>query len=316
MNNKFLQPIPKVIRIEPSGLCNLSCLHCPTGTIKQKRGVMKPGTFKIVMEFITSHVSNLRIGVLYHGGEPLLSSDFIYMVKAVKEGGIPFVKTVSNGMLLSKPLAKELVLSGLDSIEVSLDGLSPEMNNWIRRKSDFNVVVKNINHLIDNKIEFASKTPEIFITTTQFLNQNVDFSIENIATPMIPEYLLREFDEHLENGHVMFKSNYALVWPYMYVEKEIFNIYEENSCKLNFCDHINNTLTILWNGNVVPCCYDLTGKYIMGNIHSEEIETIWNNEKSIAIRKSIHEMKYNDLCKNCAVIGNKRYLVLRNAKVI
>ena len=47
----------------------------------------------------------------------------------------------------------------------------------------------------------------------------------------------------------------------------------------NFCDHIVNTFTIRWNGDVVPCCFDLINMMVMGNVVTEEIENIWNNEK-------------------------------------
>lgn len=32
-----------------------------------------------------------------------------------------------------------------------------------------------------------------------------------------------------------------------------------------------NTLTIRYNGDVIPCCYDLTSKLVMGNIQGQRL---------------------------------------------
>ena len=41
-------PLPKVVRIEPAGKCNLSCIHCPTGTVEMPRGIMDYDTFELI----------------------------------------------------------------------------------------------------------------------------------------------------------------------------------------------------------------------------------------------------------------------------
>ena len=72
--------------------------------------------------------------------------------------------------------------------------------------------------------------------------------------------------------------------------------------KGNFCDHTVSTFSIRWNGDVVPCCYDLINMMVMGNVLHEKIEDIWNNEKYIKLRKDIDEFNPPDLCKNCLVL--------------
>jgi len=310
MNKDFILPFPGVIRIEPASLCNLRCRNCPTGTIKTKQGIMSKGTFSIIFDQLKKNKDKIRVVVLYHGGEPFLNKDFISMLKKIKKLGIPFVKTVSNGMLLTESLSNELIDSDLDSIEISLDGKSPEENNFIRRNSDFDTVVKNIRLLIKCKHEKGSKKPKIFIATTQFLYNKLDIPD---SIPKVPEYLLKEFSEEHKNGEIDFKTTYAYVWPEIKLDENIYEIYSDpsNSPPKKICDHVNSTITIRWNGDVVPCCYDLTSICVMGNIHEQEISEIWNNEKYIELRKGIHEMKFNFLCKDCNVVKNEKYLILK-----
>ena len=162
ISNKYVRPFPRVVRIEPAGACNLACSHCPTGTIKMQRGVMRSGTFQATLESMRANIDSIKVVVLYHGGEPLLHKQFADMVKQVKSLGDVLVKTVSNGMLLSETAMIEIIDSGLDIIEFSLDGLSPEQNNFIRRNSDYATIISNIKSFIDYKQQKQSDTPKVF----------------------------------------------------------------------------------------------------------------------------------------------------------
>ena len=56
-------------------------------------------------------------------------------------------------MLLTGVLMEEIIDNGLDIIDFSLDGQSPEENNFLRRNSNFSTVVANIKRLIEVKRE-------------------------------------------------------------------------------------------------------------------------------------------------------------------
>lgn len=89
MFNQYIRPFPKVIRIEPAGSCNLKCSHCPTGTVKMSRSVMKPTTFSLILNSLQAHLDEIKVVVLYHGGEPLLNRNFAEMIKEIKSLNIP-----------------------------------------------------------------------------------------------------------------------------------------------------------------------------------------------------------------------------------
>lgn len=195
MLSEYIRPFPKVIRIEPAGACNLACSHCPTGTIKMPRGIMNSDTFAKIMHSLRKNINSVKVVVLYHGGEPLLNKSFTQMVKTVKSIGIPLVKTVSNGMLLTETVIDDIIDSKLDAIEISLDGDKPEINNLVRRNSDYNKVIANIKTLINRKIERNSEKPQVFVSSTQFLKNSADLLNEDIPTP--PIYYLN-FQENMQ----------------------------------------------------------------------------------------------------------------------
>ena len=314
MYSEYIRPFPRVIRIEPAGACNLACSHCPTGTIKMPRGIMNSDTFATIMDSLKKNIHSVKVVVLYHGGEPLLNKSFTQMVKAVKNLGIPLVKTVSNGMLLNETVIDAIIDSKLDAIEISLDGDSSEINNLVRRNSDYNKVIDNIKTLINRKIERNSETPQVFVSSTQFLRNPADLNDDIRSTS--PPHLLSEFSGKYASS-VSFKCTWAMRWPHMEVDREIYDIYYDSRDQenRNYCDLVDHTMTIRWNGDVVACCYDLTSKEVLGNVNQADLYNIWNNPKYLSLRHSIDTMQFIPLCNNCNVVKPKVYLTLKNSAI-
>ncbi|MBM4294253.1 MAG: radical SAM protein [Deltaproteobacteria bacterium] len=273
------------------------------------RGIMRPETFRSILTELVENLDSIKVAVLYHGGEPLLHPQFPDLVKQIKALGITFVKTVTNGMLLTDSLIKQLVASGLDSIEFSLDGRSAAENDFIRHGCDYNLVINNIKKLLDFKKETAHCSPEIYLATAQFLS-SLDNGMQN-DQPRIPPHLIKEFSEKYY-GEIHFKPCWAILWPSMEVNQSTYKIIRTfDNIPTNNCDMVESTITIRWNGDVVGCCYDLTSQYVIGNIHSEKLANIWNNQRYLRLRQSIATRQLLPLCSNCNVLNPPVYLSLR-----
>lgn len=292
----YVLPFPEIVRIEPSAACNLKCLHCPTGTVAMPRGVMAEQTFELVLSQIRSHT--IRVAVLFHSGEPLINNRFPSMTKRVKALGIPFVKTVSNGMLLTDTIIEELIDSGLDLIEISLDGESKAENDFIRRGCDFDMVVGNVKRFIAAKKRRKTNLPKIEITSTLFMSAGQ--AEPDSAVCPVPAFIANAFEGQTE---IDFKPTWAYIWPDLPIDAEVFSADKGTGATVNYCSQVRNNLNVCWNGDVVACCYDLTGKMVLGNIHNDSLETIWNNHAYQALRRSIDEMRFCDMCKNCTEVN-------------
>lgn len=144
-----MEALPPVIRIEPASACNLRCRHCPTGVTAMRRGLMSDALFKKILREISKNIPPLRVAVLYHGGEPLLNPRLPEMISDLKAVGMPQVKLVTNGMYLTGDLVERIVSSGLDHIEVSLDGESAEESDDVRIRSSAKLILSNIINLTD-----------------------------------------------------------------------------------------------------------------------------------------------------------------------
>jgi len=292
---------PKVLRIEPASKCNLGCVHCPTGTIEMKRGVMSLDIFKKILIEIKENRENIKVIVLYHGGEPFLNKNFFWMVEQIKEINSNFyIKTVSNGTVLNEEIIDQLVSSDIDLIEFSLDGYSVQDSEKIRKKSSTNKIIENIKKILEKKQELKSKL-KIQICNTQFILDK-----KNSTLPKTPDWITEIF----KNKDVTYKNFFAMQWPSMH-EKELneFDKMLISEDDKDYCDHVINTMTKRSDGTVVPCCYDLTTQLKMGNVMSDSLKNIWNNSDYDKLRLSIKSKKYISICKNCNVVRSPVYLV-------
>jgi radical SAM protein with 4Fe4S-binding SPASM domain len=266
-----------------------------------ERGIMTPDVFSKILSEIKNNKDNIKIIVLYHGGEPFLNKNFFKMVKEIKEINNNFyIKTVSNGTVLNEKIIDQIVCGDIDLIEFSLDGYSPADSEKIRKKSNTNKIIENIKKLLEKKKKLKSKI-KIQICNTQFISDK-----KNSTSLSTPDWILEIF----KNEDTTFKSFFAMQWPSMH-EKELneFDKMLISEDDKDYCDHVINTMTIRSDGTVVPCCYDLTTQLKMGNVMNDSLKNIWNNSDYDKLRVSIKSKKYISICKNCNVVRSPVYLV-------
>jgi radical SAM protein with 4Fe4S-binding SPASM domain len=72
--------------------------------------------------------------------------------------------------------------------------------------------------------------------------------------------------------------------------------------KPGFCSWLRQSV-ILWNGDVVPCCYDMEGQLVIGNaLKDGGFMKIWRSDKYKKYRRNIIRRKIT-LCRNCSRTG-------------
>jgi radical SAM protein with 4Fe4S-binding SPASM domain len=56
-------------------------------------------------------------------------------------------------------------------------------------------------------------------------------------------------------------------------------------------------------GEVLPCCREMEGKYVMGNLLEQPLDEIWNNSKFVDFRSRLICME-PDICQECHLAVN------------
>ena len=151
MNDKFNREI-NYARISVTDRCNLRCRYC-----MPECGVKKiPHADILTLEEIL-RVARIfaRLGIKkirLTGGEPLLRRNLSLLIREMKNiSGIEQIFLTTNGVLL-KNLAPELILAGLDGVNLSLDTLNDKTFSDLTRRKLFNQVMDGFNYLIDKNL--------------------------------------------------------------------------------------------------------------------------------------------------------------------
>ena len=127
------------LRLSVTDLCNLRCRYC-----------MPDGVEKLEREAVLTYEEFLRLAALFArcgidtvrvtGGEPLVRKKEAQLVAGLKETpGIRRVTMTTNAVLLAERLPA-LLDAGLDSVNISLDTLRPEVFRQITARDDFAAV--------------------------------------------------------------------------------------------------------------------------------------------------------------------------------
>ena len=121
--------------------CNLKCIHCRNelDTIGSNKELDTQEGFNLIDHLADNF--NLK-WLSFDGGEPLLREDLTELIKKAKSRNL-FVYLLTNGTLLTEDRVKKLKEVGLDSIQISLDGLENN-HDWIRGKGSYKRALEGI----------------------------------------------------------------------------------------------------------------------------------------------------------------------------
>ena len=137
------------IRVSVTQKCNLHCFYCHReGEDHDKYNYteMTPEEIKRIISVVASY----SIGkVKLTGGEPLIRSDILEIVKRISSiQGVSEVSMTTNGTFLND-LAKPLKEAGLARINVSLDTLNPKIYEMITGVDAFEKVISGIKRAVE-----------------------------------------------------------------------------------------------------------------------------------------------------------------------
>ena len=139
------------LRLSVTDLCNLRCRYC-----------MPDGVEKLEREAVLTYEEFLRLAALFAqcgidtvrvtGGEPLVRKGVEQLVAGLKATpGIRKVTMTTNGVLLAQQLPA-LLNAGLDSVNISLDTLRPEVFRRITARDEFAAVQAGLRAALESPL--------------------------------------------------------------------------------------------------------------------------------------------------------------------
>ncbi|NDP19464.1 MAG: radical SAM protein [Paludibacter sp.] len=290
--------LPTFISIEITNYCNLHCPECTVGKSEYSTDKKRNFNFVLFKNLIEQLKPTLTHIIFYFQGEPFLNNRLTEFVEFAHKSNI-FTSTSTNGQYLTKKIANEIVISGLDKIIVSVDGATQEVYEKYRVGGSLNKAIEGINELVNAKKEQKSSTPFIEV---QFLVLKTN---EHQMSDM------KRLSKSLHVNKLTFKT--AQLYDFekgndlMPVTKKYSRYKKRNDGKfylkgnqLNRCWRMYSGAVINVNGEVLPCCFDKGSDYSFGNINEKLFTDCWHSKKASDFRDGIlQNRKQYEMCRNC-----------------
>jgi MoaA/NifB/PqqE/SkfB family radical SAM enzyme len=143
--------------------CNYSCRHCAADD------QCLTESSELSLDEIRKVIDNLKtarpVMFSFFGGEPLLRKDILEIIDLIQEK-LPnnSIAITTNGSLLQK-YGRELLKRNI-ALAVSLDGISPEVNDKVRGAGTFRQITRNLAYLVAQKKELKDSKARISIAYT------------------------------------------------------------------------------------------------------------------------------------------------------
>jgi radical SAM protein with 4Fe4S-binding SPASM domain len=274
---------PERLDIELTNDCQLHCIMCPRGIGKMNRpvGYMDEALFSKVITESAGKVKRVWAHVF---GEPLLYPDLIWALTELRAVGF-WVGISTNCVALDKPMSEAIIRTGIDCLILSLDSLNKDKYETIRRGADFRRTLANIDACIDVRRQIPESKTELIIQIIDM--KDAEKEIETAR---------ERFGKNLEGiGQVFHK------WYSTYGGKVPGYGGNIISPTNGICESLDQTLAILWNGDVTICCHDVAGDYVFGNVRNSTLSELWNSASCRVMHEEIRNRTFAglEMCRNC-----------------
>jgi mycofactocin radical SAM maturase len=139
--------------------CNLQCAHCLSSSGRRDpRELTTQQCEAVIDELQRMQVFYVNIG----GGEPTIRPDFWHLLRYAVEHQVG-VKFSTNGVRITPERARFLAGTDYVDVQVSLDGATAEVNDYVRGPGSFDMAIR----ALENLREAGFRDPKISVVCTR-----------------------------------------------------------------------------------------------------------------------------------------------------
>lgn len=278
---------PVVFQVELTNRCPMTCQMCPrTHSMNRPLGYMSRETFLRVLDEAERTTSAL---FLHHFGDSLIHPDLAFFLDEARRRGVS-THLSANPVLLTDDRVRAVVDNGLHELVLSLDGVTPKTSEAVRGPAARNVALaeRRIRDLVAYRASVAARDPRIILQIVQQA-QNVHEVGQWLdrwrAEPGIDRVKVKSYTTWI--GGIEAIDNLRLAPP---VSKAGL-----------VCEKPWTSVTVLWDGRVVPCCFDYDGLLTVGTLREHTLAEIWRGDPLRRLRSRHRDGDLGDLalCRNC-----------------
>jgi radical SAM protein with 4Fe4S-binding SPASM domain len=280
---KLITEYPPYLLIEPVSTCNLRCPFCfqtdKSFTKKPFMGVMEFDFFKKIID----EADTLGVGAvtLASRGEPTLHKNLKDMLQYLNtKKNIFEIKLNTNATFLTEELCYEIFNSNVNQVVVSADHFEKKTFEELRKNSNFEKVVKNVDMLFDIRKKIKNPLTEIRISGVDYYKSTDKDKFHKFWI---------ERSDHVSIGDALER------W-------DTYNNAEHPEIN-DACENLWDRMYIWFDGKVNPCDADYKSLLSYGSAKINSIKDLWKNKTIMNFRENHlngNRKKLNP-CNKCGV---------------
>jgi len=274
---------PNFINLETLAVCNAACTFCPYPDIERQGTRMSDGLIEKIVEDLTDIPHHIPFGIApYKVSDPFIEKRLINIIEMV-EGKLPSAKIIliTNGSAMTESVLKRLSLfKNISYLKISLNDHRKDVYETLM-SLPFERILERLDMLqgLINTKEF---------THPVLLNRVMEGNRHDV-----------EFMEFCRQRFPGIRATMSCRNDW------IGNIQGETSTPVVpdiGCGRWKE-LSIIATGDVVMCCMDGHGEWVIGNAEQQNLLKIYNNERYRGLRESTKSRKQAvNPCRECTYI--------------
>jgi len=301
VSNRFVEQglrSPVNLTWEVSLLCNLRCSHCLSASGEAAKDELTTAeALALVEEVHQAGVFQINFG----GGEPFMRPDFEQILDACHERGI-MTCISTNGTLLDAARVARLSQTRLVAIQVSLDGATSSTCDAVRGQGVFARATEAVKLLAASSIPTsintvltthnASEIPAMYelaqslgvsLRVSRFRPSGRGADNWEDLRPT-PSQLLEFSDWLAKSGDVRTGDSFFSLTSQ-----------ERQGLGLNLCGAAKLTCCVGPTGNMYPCAFLQTDRFLAGSLRDKSFQQIWDSSE---IYESFRSLRIHS-CEEC-----------------
>lgn len=301
MSNRFVEQglrSPVNLTWEVSLLCNLRCSHCLSSSGEAAKDELTTAeALALVEEVHQAGVFQINFG----GGEPFMRPDFEQILDACHERGI-MTCISTNGTLLDAERVARLSQTRLVAIQVSLDGATSSTCDAVRGQGVFSRATEAV------KLLAASSIPTSINTVLTTHNASEIPAMYELAQSLGVSLRVSRFrpsgrgadnweDLRPTPGQLLEFSDWLARSGDVRTGDSFFSLtsQERQGLGLNLCGAAKLTCCVGPTGNMYPCAFLQTDRFLAGSLRDQSFQQIWDSSE---IYESFRSLRIHS-CEEC-----------------
>ena len=265
-----ISTMPAFLKVEISRCCYVRCKYC----YEEKANIFYPfPLYKALIDELKDYLFEVS---LYDIGEPLLNDNVIDYIRYAHSKNLGTI--ISTSLSVKKPdeFWENIILSGLDYLIVSIDGISEKVYKQYRTCGDLHLVLSNLRKLQAYRSQY---------------NNNLFIEWQMIDLPWNKHEQKSAKSLSVDLGCDSFRIIPEVTEKRIKYNKDI--LFRRKNCLLPFIIFIVNAY------NQVRPCYKLYGgNPMIGDLSQSTFEEIWNGEEISRIRNK-YSIRNREYCNTC-----------------